>query len=175
MLGAAAASMIFGPLSDIIGPKKPIFINLILLMLSSIICAMANNIYVVLFGRLLQGIATGGASVAARAMLRFAFTDDNLKKAASIMSIVSPFIFVTAPTAGSFLHQYLGNWRYLFIIMALYATGIGLYSYQFFPSLNKSKTHESSTYLTTTKQNFQKVIQSKTFVLTYLYSAQCHL
>ena len=80
MLGAASASMIFGPLSDIIGTKKPILINLTLLILSSIICAMANNIYVVLFGRLLQGITQGGLSNS-KTMLRFAFTDDNPKKA----------------------------------------------------------------------------------------------
>jgi MFS family permease len=51
----------FGILSDRIGRKRTIAIGLGILVLGSIVCAVSNDIYTLMFGRFLQGAGAIGA------------------------------------------------------------------------------------------------------------------
>ena len=60
VLGNAAGSCIWPKLSDIWGRKVILLIGVALFFISSIICAAAINMQMVIAGRALQGIAGGG-------------------------------------------------------------------------------------------------------------------
>ena len=51
----------FGILSDKIGRKNSIAIGLLIFIIGSFVCAYANDIYVMIFGRFLQGCGAVGA------------------------------------------------------------------------------------------------------------------
>lgn len=83
----AIAQMIFqvpfGILSDKIGRKKSMLIGLIVFIFGSLVCATSENIYVMIFGRILQG--SGAVGAVAMAMISD-FTPENSRgKAMAIM------------------------------------------------------------------------------------------
>ena len=45
LIGLGVGQLLFGPLSDKIGRKRPLILSLLLFIVSSILCATTNNIY----------------------------------------------------------------------------------------------------------------------------------
>ncbi|MBK1992044.1 MFS transporter [Campylobacter sp. 2018MI35] len=73
----------FGILSDKIGRKKTLLFGLIIFIIGSLICSFANDIYTMLFGRMLQGAGAIGA--VATAMISDFINEENRAKAMAIM------------------------------------------------------------------------------------------
>lgn len=85
--GYAITQMIFqipfGTLSDKIGRKKTLSLGLLIFIAGSFICANSNDIYIMIFGRLLQGVGAIGA--VATAMISDYTKEENRSKAMAIM------------------------------------------------------------------------------------------
>lgn len=64
-LTQAAFQIPFGSMSDKIGRKPTLFIGLVIFMIGSIIAGYADNIYLLMFGRFLQGAGAIGSVVVA--------------------------------------------------------------------------------------------------------------
>lgn len=77
----------FGVLSDKIGRKKALFLGLVIFILGSVLCALANDIYMMMIGRALQGAGAVGAVAAA---LISDFTSEEQRSKA--MAIMGAFI-----------------------------------------------------------------------------------
>ncbi len=59
-LTQAVLQVPFGLLSDKIGRKKTLLIGLLIFAFGSVVCAFADNIYILLLGRFLQGAGAIG-------------------------------------------------------------------------------------------------------------------
>ncbi len=68
LIGLGVGQLLFGPLSDKIGRKRPLILSLLLFIVSSILCATTNNIYWLVVWRFIQGIAGAGGSVLSRSI-----------------------------------------------------------------------------------------------------------
>lgn len=77
----------FGALSDKIGRKKALFLGLVIFILGSVLCALADDIYMMMIGRALQGAGAVGAVAAA---LISDFTSEEQRSKA--MAIMGAFI-----------------------------------------------------------------------------------
>lgn len=55
LIGLGVGQLLFGPLSDKIGRKRPLILSLLLFIVSSILCATTNNIYWLWSGVLFKG------------------------------------------------------------------------------------------------------------------------
>ncbi|MCR6570911.1 MFS transporter [Campylobacter insulaenigrae] len=73
----------FGVISDKIGRKKTMLIGLIIFIIGSFVCSYANDIYTMMFGRLLQGAGAIGA--VATAMISDFINEENRGKAMAVM------------------------------------------------------------------------------------------
>jgi MFS transporter, DHA1 family, multidrug resistance protein len=131
-LGFALGQILYGPLLDRFGRKRPLFIGLGLYIIATIICAASSSINELLIIRFLQALSGCVGSVAALAMVRDFFQPD---KSASIISLLMLILGVSpmlAPTAGSFIVTSFG-WRYVFILLAIIVGIILVFAFLFLP------------------------------------------
>ncbi|CCB88363.1 multidrug effflux MFS transporter [Simkania negevensis] len=131
MVGVALSQLIYGPISEGVGRKKPILIGLSILFFGSIVCAFAPNIFLLIAGRLIQGCGAGAVAALWRSIFRDIFKGEELAKYTSYLVIFIMFIVPAAPALGGYFEHYLG-WRSTFFFMlcytivALCAVGWGL-------------------------------------------------
>jgi DHA1 family bicyclomycin/chloramphenicol resistance-like MFS transporter len=131
-VGISLGQLLYGPLLDKFGRKKPLYIGLIIYILASVGCAQAHYIESLIALRFVQAIGSCAAAVAAMAMVRDFFpVNENAKVFALLMLVVgaSPMI---APTAGGYLTASLG-WQSVFFSLAIIAFIILIVVFFFLP------------------------------------------
>ncbi len=122
-IGISAGQLLYGPLLDKYGRKKPLFIGLLVYILASAGCAFANSIDSLIVLRFVQALGSCAATVASVAMVRDLFPiKDNAKVFALLMLVlgVSPMI---APTLGGYVTVAFG-WHTIFLILL----GLGVFN-----------------------------------------------
>ena len=120
-IGISAGQLLYGPLLDKFGRKKPLYIGLALYIVASFGCLAVTDVNQLIVLRFVQAIGSCATAVASIAMVRDLFTiAESPKVFASLMLViaVSPML---APTAGGYLIAALG-WRYVFVFLGLMAT-----------------------------------------------------
>ncbi|MDI9364686.1 MAG: multidrug effflux MFS transporter [Flavobacterium sp.] len=126
-IGISAGQLIYGPLLERFGRKKPLYVGLTIYAIASFACATTSSVNGLIVYRLFQALGGCVGMVASRAMVRDLFdVKDNAKVFSTLMLViaVSPII---APTLGGYLTAYLG-WRYIFgvliIIISIILAGV---------------------------------------------------
>lgn len=116
-IGLALGQVVYGPLLDRFGRKKPLAAGLGLFVLASIGCAAAPDIQTLIAMRFVQALGGCVAQVASIAMVRDFFP---AKDSAKILSLLFLFIAVSpllAPTVGGLVVLALG-WKAVFLALA---------------------------------------------------------
>lgn len=117
-IGISAGQLLYGPLLDKYGRRRPLFFGLSLYLAASVGCALSPAIEWLIFFRFLQALGGCVGMVASRAMVRELFhVKDNAKIFSMLMLVVgvSPLI---APTLGGYVAASLG-WRFIFAVLSL--------------------------------------------------------
>lgn len=115
-IGLSAGQLLYGPLLDRFGRKKPLYIGLTIYILSALGCVFAGSLNTLVALRFLQAIGSCAAAVASVALVRDLFpVHENAKVFALLMLVVgvSPML---APTIGGYVTVHLG-WHAVFIIL----------------------------------------------------------
>ena len=117
--GYALTQMIFqvpfGIISDKLGRKGTIVIGLILFALGSFICAISDDIYSLLFGRLLQGAGAIGAVVTAT--ISDLVKEEQRSKAMATMGMFIGIAFAASMAAGPTIGSAFGVHTLFYITM----------------------------------------------------------
>jgi MFS transporter, DHA1 family, multidrug resistance protein len=116
-IGISAGQLLYGPLLDRFGRKKPLYIGLMVYLLSSLACAFATSIESLILLRFIQAVGSCAAAVSSVAMVRDLFpVQDSAKVFSSLMLVVgvSPMV---APTVGGYVTAGFG-WQAVFLILA---------------------------------------------------------
>jgi DHA1 family bicyclomycin/chloramphenicol resistance-like MFS transporter len=118
--GLAAGQLIYGPLLDRFGRKRPLYFGLALFIIASLLCLGARNIQWLVTVRFIQALGGCVAQIAALAMVRDFFPVHESAKIISLLILILGVSPLLAPTAGGFLATHFG-WRWVFIVLALFA------------------------------------------------------
>jgi DHA1 family bicyclomycin/chloramphenicol resistance-like MFS transporter len=119
LLGLAVGQLVAGPLSDRYGRRRPLIVGLALYLLTSLACAFAPTIEVLLLLRLLQGLAGAAGLVIARAVARDLYSGRALVVFFARLTLVSGLAPVLAPVAGGQLARFT-DWRGIFAVLAAF-------------------------------------------------------
>ena len=121
LIGLGVGQLLFGPLSDKIGRKRPLILSLLLFIVSSILCATTNNIYWLVVWRFIQGIAGAGGSVLSRSIARDKYQGVTLTQFFALLMTVNGLAPVLSPVLGGYIVSTF-DWRTLFWVMAEIST-----------------------------------------------------
>jgi len=130
-IGISAGQLLYGPLLDRFGRKKPLFIGLMVYILASLACAFVTDINAFIGFRFVQAVGSCAATVASLAMVRDLFPAKETPNVLSKLMLVVGLSPMLAPTAGGYVTTYFG-WHTVFLILAamgafvLLATQLGL-------------------------------------------------
>ncbi len=115
LLALTALMLIGGRLYDLFGMRRIYYWGLSIFTLGSIGGGMSTGAWVLLLGRILQGI--GGALIVPTtgAILIHVFDKKNRAKALGVNTGISSIFLILGPAIGGLLTQY-ANWRYIFWI-----------------------------------------------------------
>jgi len=131
-IGISAGQLLYGPLLDRFGRKKPLYFGLALYIVASIGCYFSDSIQMLIIMRFIQAVGSCAAGVASMTMVRDIFPlEDNAKVFAMLILVLgaSPLI---APTVGGYVSEAFG-WQLIFIILAVIAVLISLAVIFFLP------------------------------------------
>ncbi|HHD80821.1 MAG TPA: MFS transporter [Campylobacterales bacterium] len=109
----------FGMVSDKIGRKKTIIVGLIIFAIGSLVAGLADNIYTLLIGRLLQGAGAIGSVITAT--ISDVVREEERGKAMAIMGGSIGMAFALSMVAGPFIASYFGGVPTLFFLVTFLA------------------------------------------------------
>ena len=116
-IGISVGQMLYGPLLDKFGRKKPLVIGLIVYFLTSIACAFAPTANALIAIRFLQALGSCAGMVASRALVRDIFPVKENAKIFSLLMLVLALSPIVAPTLGGYVSAAFG-WQTIFYILA---------------------------------------------------------
>ncbi len=122
-LGMALGPVVYGPLLDRFGRKKPLVAGLTLFALASIGCMRAAQVETLIMLRFVQALGGCAASVAATAMVRDFFPVKDSARIFSLLILILGVSPLFAPTVGGFVSGWLG-WQGVFAVLAAVVLGI---------------------------------------------------
>jgi len=115
-IGISVGQLIYGPLLERFGRKKPLYFGLIIYAFASIACAATLTVYALIIFRLFQALGGCVGMVAARAMVRDLFAVEKNAKVFSTLMLVVAVSPIIAPTLGGYITSLFG-WRYIFGVL----------------------------------------------------------
>ncbi|MBV7486959.1 multidrug effflux MFS transporter [Bordetella sp. BOR01] len=117
LIGLAMAQVVYGPLADRYGRKKPMLAGLALYAAASLGCALATSIEILTLCRVLQALGGAAGVVIPRAVIRDHYETQDAARAMSLLMLIMGLAPILAPLAGGQLLLVVG-WRSLFWLMA---------------------------------------------------------
>jgi DHA1 family bicyclomycin/chloramphenicol resistance-like MFS transporter len=117
-IGISLGQLIYGPLLDRFGRKKPLYIGLALYLVTSVACAFAPTANMLIGLRFLQALGSCSGMVASRALVRDIFPVEENAKIFSLLMLVLALSPIVAPTLGGYMTALFG-WQSIFYILAL--------------------------------------------------------
>ena len=120
-VGVSVGQLLYGPLMDRYGRKKPLYAGLLLYIVATFICMETKEIHTLIVLRFIQAVGACGAQVAAMAMVRDLFGAEDSAKVFSLLLLVLGASPMIAPTAGAYIVS-VWNWRIVFLVLLIMAT-----------------------------------------------------
>ena len=128
LIGFGLSQLIFGPISDRFGRRKPIIAGLIFYSLSSAACAFAPSFAWLLILRAIQGIGAAATRVLTVSVVRDIYGGRQMAEVMSIVMMVFMIVPVVAPAIGQAIMVF-GHWQFIFLFMALAGILIAFWVY----------------------------------------------
>jgi len=168
-LALGIGQLIYGPLSDQIGRKPPMYFGLLLFIAGSIGCALAPNIQILVISRFFQGSGACAAMVIPRAIVRDLHTGNAAVKLMARLMLVFSVSPLLAPLAGSLLIEWQG-WRSVFwVITLLGLSTLAMLSFRF-PE-TRPVARERKINLTKLLTTYAPLLRDRTFLQLVAISA----
>jgi MFS transporter, DHA1 family, multidrug resistance protein len=130
-IGISSGQLLYGPLLDRYGRKKPLFVGLLVYIFASLGCVFVSDIDTFIVLRFIQAVGSCAAAVASVAMVRDLFPVKDIPKVFSLLLLVVGLSPMLAPTVGGYVTADYGWQAVFFILMCigivvLFASQIGL-------------------------------------------------
>ena len=119
-VGFASTQLLWGPLADRFGRKPVLAAGVLLYGAFAALCAFAWSFPLLIAGRAAMGASAAVTRVLVVAMVRDLFEAEAMARVMSLVFMVFMLVPVLAPNIGQLILLF-GNWRAIFVVIAVYA------------------------------------------------------
>lgn len=171
LIGFALAQLVWGPISDAIGRRRPLFIGMLLFIIGSAGCALSTDIQQIVFWRVFQAFGACTGPMLARAMIRDLFARTRAAQMLSTLTIIMAIAPIIGPLAGGQIIK-ITSWHAIFWLLAVIG-GLMFFSLYALPeTLPPEKRVNTS--LAGAFTNYFSLLRNRTFMrftlcLTFFY------
>jgi DHA1 family bicyclomycin/chloramphenicol resistance-like MFS transporter len=123
LLGIAVSQIFAGSLSDTLGRRRLVLVGLLAYMATSLLCAVASSIWMLIAFRLVQGAACGIGFVVARAIVRDIYSGHEAARIFALLVLISGVAPVLAPVLGGQV-LLLTSWRGIFVVLVAFSASM---------------------------------------------------
>lgn len=120
LLGFGVGQLVVGPLSDRFGRRPVMLWGMLVFLLSSVVCALADSIATLVAARLVQAFGACAGPVLGRAVVRDIYGPAESARVLSHVSTATALAPLLAPLFGGWLTA-LWGWRATFVALTVYA------------------------------------------------------
>jgi len=154
--------LIYGPISDIYGRKKPLYFGMLLFAVCGIGCALATDINWLVGLRFFQGVGACAGGVIARAVVRDLHTGAEAAQLMSLLMLVFSISPILAPLVGSGIVAF-GDWRTIFWVVTIGGV-LGFFLVLFFLEESHPPSARISGNLRSILANYLDVLKDRHFL-----------
>ena len=116
-LSLAGGQIVYGPLSDAFGRKRPLYLGLAIFAAASAWAAFADSITALIAARFCQGLGAAATAVIPLAAISDEHTGPDAARLMTLAMLAISVSPIIAPTAGGLLVQF-ASWRVVFAVLA---------------------------------------------------------
>jgi DHA1 family bicyclomycin/chloramphenicol resistance-like MFS transporter len=117
-IGLSMGQLVFGPVLDRYGRKKPLMVGLLVYIIAAVGCTFSPSIYYLIGLRLFLAMGCCVGMVGGSSVIRDLFSGREVARALSMMMTIFGVAPIIAPTIGGLIVTTLG-WRFIFGILAV--------------------------------------------------------
>ncbi|MFC3712851.1 multidrug effflux MFS transporter [Sphingoaurantiacus capsulatus] len=140
LAGLAIGQVLYGPWSDRSGRRPPILAGIVLYIVASAACALANSAELLIIGRFVQGFGACAALVVSRAFIRDTYGHQETARILSLIMLVFGVVPIVAPILGALVLT-IADWHMIFWLL----TGFGvILFFAVFVALPESRSAETA-------------------------------
>lgn len=168
LLSMGICQILYGPLSDRFGRRRPLMIGCAIFIFGALGCASARSMEWLAGARLLQGLGGAAGVVIARAAVRDLLGEQQSARAFSQLMLVMGVAPILAPWMGGQLLAF-GSWRGIFLLLSLFGLACLLAAAWIFPeTLPMERRVNGGTGIVL--HNFRRLLSDRSF-LGYVLAA----
>jgi len=161
LIGFAIAQLLWGPISDNIGRRIPLFIGMVVFAVGSAGCALSDSIGQIVFWRVFQAFGACTGPMLARAMVRDLFSRTQSAQALSTLTIIMAIAPIIGPLLGGQIIRF-STWHSIFWLLAIIGLLMFL-SLQWLPeTLPKQRRNNASIF--TAFSNYSLLLKNREFM-----------
>ena len=139
----AVGTLFWGPMSDKYGRKKILLTGSALYALSSMACAMATSVYVLIGARVAQGIGAGAITAVSMALIKDCYSGKQRESILAIVQTVAGLAPMLAPVVGAILLIFT-DWHGAFWLLTIAGVLCFLLSLLYQETLPADEKYEGS-------------------------------
>lgn len=119
-VGIGLGQLIYGPIMDKYGRKKPLLIGLTIYIVASMSCFYSPSLAWLIGSRFFLALGAAAGMVAAKAVVRDVFPTKEVARSMSFLMLIMGGAPIIAPTIGTMVTASF-TWHYIFLVLALFA------------------------------------------------------
>ena len=112
--GYCLGMLVYGPISDRFGRRRPLLIGIGIFIAASGLCALAGNITTLIAARILQATGAAAASALSLAMSKDLFESRQRVRILAYIAVIVALAPMLAPIIGGWIIHY-SSWRWVFV------------------------------------------------------------
>ena len=168
-MAQAVGQVVYGPISDAVGRRRPIFAGLLLFALASAAAAAAPTIGWLIAARFVQGFGAAGATVVPLAVIRDEHTGPDAAQLLALAMLSLSISPILAPVLGGLIVQFV-SWRLIFGVLIAISFAVGLLAWVQLPETHPPAARVSARPLSILL-TYGRLLRNRRFMAPVLIAA----